>query len=92
MGPWRGVASRPLASEMPKGEAKLALSEVRKQLWMYFQAVTRLHFFIAHNIESKMQILPSRSISRLTLMACPHSFQEISIETYAHWISPTEKT
>lgn len=23
-------------------------------------------------------------------MACPHSFQEISIETYAHWISPTE--
>ena len=48
MGPWRGVASRPLASEMSKGEAKLALSEVRKQLWMYFQAVTRLHCFIAH--------------------------------------------
>ena len=39
-----------------------------------------------------MQILPSRSISRLTLMVCPHSFQEVSTETYAHWISPTEKT
>ena len=32
MGPRRGVASHPLASEIPEGGAKLALSEGRKQL------------------------------------------------------------
>ena len=30
-GPWRGVASHLLASEMPKGGAKLTLSEAREQ-------------------------------------------------------------
>ena len=37
-GPRRGVAGRPLASEIPKRGAKLALSEGRKQQWDAFSS------------------------------------------------------
>ena len=45
---WLGVASHPRASEIPKGEPKLALSEVKKNsTQMEFQAVSQLHCFRA---------------------------------------------
>ena len=54
MGPRQGVGSPPLASEIPKGGAKLTLSEVKKKKpinsnWIEFQTVSRPHHFRAHS-------------------------------------------
>ena len=53
MGPRQGVLSCLLTSEIPKGGAKLALSEGRKQQCMDFQAVAMVQNFRA-NLEKKV--------------------------------------
>ena len=76
--PWQGVASCPLASEMPKGGANLALSAVRIQQLCGFSS-SCLETPLYGPPREKCKFWYKTQMSRLTFMVCslqfPRNFQ-----------------